>query len=749
LKFPIYRQLNAMDCGPTCLKMIAKYYGKNYTLQSIKNKSGYAKDGVSLLGISEAAESMGFRTRGVQITFQQLSSEVTLPCILHWSQNHFVVLPPLKQKLKFGGTIKVADPAKGLIHFSLDEFEQFWISKKDTEGNGIGIALLLEPTSVFYSQSEDRQDKFSWFYFLDYIRDSKWDVSKVFITLLISMLFQLIIPYITQSIVDKGINTRNIQFVTVILLAQLMLVFSRTVIDFIRSYVLLKISTKINFSLVSDFWIKITRLPISYFDSYHTGDTLQRLGDSKNIEQFLTGSSLNTIFSLFSFITFSVVLSTYDISLFLIFGAGSVLYFLWVNLFLKLRRKINYQTFDLYAKENNASLQLVQGMQELKLNNAENIKRWEWENIQASIFNLSFKILSFSQLQQIGAVFINEGKNVLITFMVAKMVIHGQLTMGTMLAIQYIIGQLNGPIEHFVEFIHSAQDAKISLERLTEIHNMDDEESSDKNTGVSVKELPENRSISFSNFSFTYPGVGNEPVLKNINLVIPEGKTTAIVGVSGSGKTTLLKLLLKFYDAYDGDIFVGSPYSQNNIIQPLNFKNISHSFWRRQCGSVLQNGFIFNDTIGKNISIGHEDQLEIDKQLVKACEMANILAFIESLPNGFNTKIGTDGVGISQGQEQRILIARAVYKDPYFLFFDEATNSLDANNEKVIVENMQYFFKGRTVVVIAHRLSTVKNADNIIVLHQGEIVEQGTHKALSALKGMYYGLVKNQIDLGN
>jgi ATP-binding cassette subfamily B protein len=672
---------------------------------------------------------------------------VTLPCVLHFSQNHFVVLPPLKQNPKRGRTIAVADPAKGLIRYSLDEFLQLWISNNDSEGKGTGIALLLEPTASFYNHSDEKEYKLSWKIVFDYLRNSKWDVTQVFIALLVTMLFQLIFPFLTQSIVDTGINTQNVQFITIILLAQLMLVFSRTVIDFVRSRVLLNISTKINFSLVSDFWIKLTRLPIAYFDSYHTGDTLQRLGDSKNIERFLTGSSLNTIFSLFSFVVFSVILSIYNIQLFIIFGAGSVLYFIWIQLFLRLRRKINYQSFNLYAKENNASLQLVQGMQELKLNNAENIKRWEWENIQASLFKLSFKNLSYSQIQQAGAVFINEGKNLVVTFMVAQMVIQGQLTMGTMLAVQYIIGQLNGPIEQFVGFIQSAQDAKISLERLSEIHNMQEEETPETSIGGCVQYLPENRSISLSNLSFAYPGVGNDPVLKDINLDIPEGKTTAIVGVSGSGKTTLLKLLLKFYDRFDGEISIGSLVSESGESQSLKFKYISPSFWRKQCGSVLQDGFIFNDSIANNIAVGF-DRPDLSK-LVKACKTANILSFIESLPNGFNTKIGTDGVGISQGQKQRLLIARAVYKDPQYLFFDEATNALDSNNERAIVENLQHFFEDRTVLVVAHRLSTVKNADNIVVLHEGKIVEQGTHSELSVLKGKYYELVKNQLDLGN
>ncbi len=734
MAFLIYRQLNSMDCGPTCLRMAARYYGKHYSTEGLRQVAGYSKEGVSLLGISQAAEDIGFRTRGVQLSFQQLTKDAHLPCILHWGQNHFVVLLPLSSRWAKSKKISIADPAKGIITLSKNEFLQKWMSSKDEAGNGIGTALLLEPTAQFYEQSDEKEKKISWGILLQYLRQSKWQLTQVFVALMVTSLFQLIFPFLTQSIVDTGINTQNLQFITIVLLAQLMLVFSRTIIDFIRSRLLLQLSVNINFSILSDFWIKLTRLPISYFDSYHTGDTLQRLGDSKRIESFFTGSALNTFFSLFNFVVFAAVLIMYNVQLFFCFGVGSTLYFIWIRLFLRFRRKINYQSFHLSAKENNASLQLVQGMQEIKLHNAEHLKRWEWENIQAGIFKLSFRSLSYSQMQQSGALLINEGKNVVITFMVAQMVVQGQLTLGAMLAIQYIIGQLNSPVEQFVGFIQGAQDARMSLERLNEIHSLKDEESEESNF---VKHLPEDRSIILQNFSFTYPGAGNDPVLQSIDLTIPAGKTTAIVGVSGSGKTTLLKILLKFYDRYEGDIKIGES----------NFKYTSPSFWRKQCGAVLQDGYIFNDNIARNIAVG--DEQPDFSRLLSASKSANILSFIESLPNGFNTQIGSNGTGISQGQKQRLLIARAIYKDPQFLFFDEATNSLDANNEKTIVENLQHLFNGKTVVVVAHRLSTVKNADKIIVLHNGKIVEEGTHQVLSLFKGRYYELVKNQLELGN
>lgn len=737
-----------MDCGPTCVRMIAKYYGKSYKGNGIRQIAGFGKNGVSLLGISEAAENIGFRTRAVQVSFDQLISSASTPCILHWNQNHFVVLVSEKRSWR-GRGVMIADPAKGIAKMDRKDFLKQWISSTDESGEGQGVALLLEPTALFFKsegEQENNEKKLSWGMVLQYVRNSRWELSQVFLAILITSVFQLIFPFLTQSIVDTGINTQNLQYITIVLAAQLMLVFSRTVIDFIRSRLLLNISVKINFSLLSDFWIKLTRLPISYFDSYRTGDTFQRLGDTKKIESFLTGSALNTFFSLFNFVIFGLVLVKYNVLLFAVFTAGSVLYFAWIRLFMRFRRKINYQTFQLSAKENTVALQLVQGMQELKLNNAENLKRWEWENVQASIFKLNVKSLSYSQLQQAGSLFINEGKNVVITFMVASMVVSGQLTLGAMLAVQYIIGQLNGPIEQFIGFLQTAQDAKISLERLNEVHRLPDEETKIKEGEQGEYYLPESRSILISDLSFSYPGAGDDPVLDKISLSIPEGRTTAIVGVSGSGKTTLLKLLLKFYDTFKGEITIGD-YRHFEEGHGLRFRYISPSFWRRQCGAVLQDGYIFNDSIASNIAVGYENP-DFEK-LIAACKMANILSFIESLPNGFNTKLGTDGVGISQGQKQRLLIARAVYKDPQYLFFDEATNSLDANNEKAIVENLQQFFNGRTVVIVAHRLSTVKNADKIVVLHEGKIVEEGSHAELSALRGRYFELVRNQLELGN
>jgi len=714
--------------------MVAKYHGRTISLDHLRNKSQYGKEGVSMLGLADAAESIGLKSVGAKISFEQLVNDAPLPAIIHWDQYHFVVLTPGANKNK----LVIADPARGIIRLSREEFLKYWISTKE-DGTGKGISLLLESTPLFKQMdfsdnAEIDKRKIGWNFLFSYLKDHKAYFFQILLGLFIGSAIQLVFPYLTQSIVDTGINTQNLNFIQIVLAAQLMLLFSQTVVEFIRSRILLHISTRINISLLSGFWSKLLKLPIQFFDSKHPGDIIQRIGDHHRIESFLTGTALNTFFSMFTLIIFSFVLWSYNLTVFAIFIIGSILYLLWIQFFLRYRRKLDYQRFAVASRENNATMQLVYGMQEIKLNNAENTYRWAWEGLQAGLFKLNFKNLSLSQYQQIGAFFINQGKNIFITFIVAKLVIDGQLTLGMMLAIQYIIGQLNSPVEQLIGFTQQAQDAKISLERLNDIHALEDEEPVQKQFNHF---LPEDHSIQIKNLSFTYPGAGNEPVLKNINLIIPEGKVTAIVGMSGSGKTTLIKLLLRFYESYKGDIYLSS----------ANFKTISPKYWRSVCGAVMQDNFIFNDNIRKNITVT-DDKVD-NERLLHACKTSNILSFIESLPLGFYTKLGAEGNGISGGQKQRLSIARAVYKDPQFIFFDEATNSLDANNEKVILENLQEFFKNRTVIIVAHRLSTVRNADKIVVLDKGEIAEEGTHAELTLQKGKYYELVKNQLELGN
>ena len=753
-----------MDCGPTCLRMVAKHYGKVLNIETLRLNAQISKEGVSLLGIAEAAEKVGFNAKGVSLTYKELVKDAKLPAILHWEQNHFVIAHPKSfpkgrtwGRLFSNNTIEIADPAKGIVSYTKEEFLKQWISTKDENtGEPLGVALLLEPTPAFYQQDEDsiHQSKgLGWGMLLSYLRQNKKYIFQVFLAMGIASMLQLVFPFLTQSIVDTGINNNDLPFIYLVLIAQFMLFFSRTIVEFIRSRLLLFISTHINASILSDFWIKLMKLPMSFFDTKMTGDIMQRLGDHKRIESFLTGSTLSVLFSMVNLVLYSVILLLFNKTIFFIFAIGSILYFLWIKIFLKFRPQLDFKYFAIASKENTATMQLIYGMQEIKLNGAEQLKRWEWENLQARLFKLNFKGLSLSQYQQAGVFFINEGKNILITFFVAKAVLDGQLTLGAMLAIQYIIGQLNSPVEQLIGFTQSAQDAKISLERLNEIHQLEEEEiPSYSPEGGGLNFLPAEKSIYFQNVSFTYPGAGNEPVLKDINCIIPQGKITAIVGTSGSGKTTLLKLLLRFYATYKGEILLGASKAPSfggglGEVGGVSLARLSPRFWRRQCGSVMQDGYIFNDSIAKNIAVS-EEVPDYDK-LLHACKVANILSFIESMPLGFNTKIGAEGNGISAGQKQRILIARAVYKNPEYLFFDEATNSLDANNERAIMENLQEFFKEKTVIIVAHRLSTVQHADNIIVLHNGIITEQGTHTELTQKRGEYYQLVKNQLELGN
>jgi ATP-binding cassette, subfamily B, bacterial len=728
LKFPHYRQLDTMDCGPTCLRIIAKYYGKNYSLQTLREKSFISREGVSLLGISDAAESIGFRTLAAKIPFDKLKEEAPTPFIAHWRQQHFVVVYGFKKD-----KVLVSDPAHGLVKFTKKEFLDGWLSDKD-KGEETGVVLLMETTPDFYSNEGESISKTGFSFLFRYLRPYRKFILQLFLGLLLGSILQLIFPFLTQSIVDVGINNQDINFVTLILIAQLMLYFSRTAVEFIRSWILLHIGTRMNISILSDFLIKLMKLPVSFFDTKMVGDLLQRIGDHKRIETFLTSSTLNILFSFVNLIIFGVVLAYYDLNIFAVFFIGSTLYVAWILVFLKKRRDLDYKRFDQMSSNQSNLIQLITGMQEIKLHNSEKQKRWEWERIQAKLFKVSMKSLSLNQYQEAGSTFINEVKNIFISFIAAKAVIDGEITLGMMLAIQYIIGQLNSPINQLVSFIHSSQDAKISLERLGEIHNKEDEEE-DKVNKITI--FPENQSLKLENLSFQYEGPHSEMVLKDINMIIPEGKITAIVGASGSGKTTLLKLLLKFYEPTTGELKLGD----------INLSNFSNRLWRDRCGAVMQDGFIFSDTIANNIAISDEI---IDKsKLLYAVKTANIQEFIESLPLGYNTKIGGDGHGLSQGQKQRLLIARAVYKNPEYLYFDEATNALDANNEKVIMENLDKFFKNRTVVVVAHRLSTVKNADQIVVLHKGEITETGTHLELTKKRGDYYNLVKNQLELGN
>lgn len=731
-KFPFYKQPDAKDCGPTCLRIISKFYGKSIPLQQIRGLSETTREGSSLLGLSDAAENLGYRTLGVQINFEDLVSEVPLPCVVHWNKNHFVVVYKIEKK-KDDYTIYVSDPSYGLITYTREEFIKFWIGENASAETEEGIALILETTPAFYqTEWDDKESKASFKFLSKYLLKYKNLILQLALGLLAGSLLSLIFPFLTQSIVDVGIQNHDINFIYLVLLAQVMLFAGRMGIEVIRSWILLHLSTRINISIISDFFIKLMKLPISFFDTRMTGDIMQRINDHHRIEQLLTNSSLNTLFSLVNLIIFSIVLLFYDYRLFLIYLLGAVLYIGWITFFLKKRKELDYKRFSQVSQEQSKVIELVNGMQEIKMHNAEKQKRWGWEFLQVKLFKLRIKSLSLEQWQSVGGNFINQMKDILVSFLSAKLVLDGNLTLGMMLSVQYIIGQLNGPLMQLIDFIRQTQDAKISLERLGEIHDKEDEENAEEQYAT---EIPK-QDIEVHDLSFRYVG-SDAFVFEKLSLTIPYQKTTAIVGASGSGKTTLLKLLMKFYEPQEGEVKIGNT--------PL--KNVSPRFWRDHCGVVMQEGYVFNDTIANNIAVGED---YIDKQkLRKAVEIANIKDFIEGLPLSYNTKIGNEGVGVSGGQKQRLFIARAVYKSPEYIFFDEATSALDANNEKVIMENLEQFFKGKTAIVIAHRLSTVKHADKIIVLDKGIVVEEGSHAELVALQGEYYRLVKNQLELGN
>ncbi|WP_091254748.1 peptidase domain-containing ABC transporter [Flavobacterium omnivorum] len=728
-QFPHYLQNDSKDCGPTCLKIIAKHYGKTINIQELRNLSETTREGSNLLFLSDAAEKIGFRTLGVKLNLERLD-EAPLPCVLHWNKKHYVILYKIKK-----GTYFISDPGFGLIEYNQKDFIKLWIGNNADETTEEGIALLVEATPKFFQSEFDKEEKKGLGFGLlsQYVLRYKSFLMQLSVGLLASSLLQLIFPFLTQSIVDVGIQNQNIHFIYLILFAQLFLFAGRTGLELIRSWILLHLSTRINISLISDFFIKLMNLPISFFDVRMTGDIMQRINDHHRIERILTTSSLNVLFSVINMFIMGGVLAYYNLQIFFVFFAGSLLYFGWITLFLKRREVLDYKRFSEVSQEQSKVMELINGMQEIKLHNAEKQKRWGWEYVQARLFRVSIKGLVLEQTQTIGSTVINELKNIFIVFLSAKLVIDGQITLGMMMAITSIVGSLDGPIMQLINFVRELQDAKISLARLSEIHDKEDETQQEVHQ---KQDIPKDCAIQIKDLSYRYLG-SDLSVLENLNLIIPAHKVTAIVGVSGSGKTTLMKLLLKFYEPDKGEVSIGN----------TSLKNVSQKAWRANIGAVMQEGFIFNDTIANNIAVGVD--IINKERLVYAADVANIKEYISGLPLGYNTKIGSEGVGMSTGQKQRLLIARAVYKNPEMLFFDEATSALDANNEKEIMRKLDIFFKNKTVVVIAHRLSTVMNADQIVVLDKGKIIEMGNHSALVEQKGNYFELVRNQLQLGN
>lgn len=724
-----------MDCAPACLKMIANYYGKEYSLEYLREQCFLSREGVSLLSINDAAEKLGFRTMMAKLSYKMLEEDCPLPCILHWNQEHFVVLYEIKNSFFNKKKVKysIADPAHGIVSIDKATFESAWISTADSKGT----VLLFEPTPSFYDKNAITENRKGYSFLFRYLTPYKKHIVQLIIGMLAASLISLTFPYLTKILIDFGVADKNLSILYLILLSQLFLFIGSTAIEVIRSWLLLHINTRVSLNIISDFLIKLFKLPIKYFDTKAVGDIAQRISDHHRIEDFLTGVTLNSLFSIINIVLFTTILGFYDYKILLVFLSLSVAGIAWIFLFQKKRKQLDYKRFARNRENQDKLFEMITGMQEIKLYGSETTMRWQWEQLQVKYFKLNIKSLALEQYQQVGFNFFTQLKNILISFIAAKSVINGHISLGTLLSISYIIGQTNGPLSQLVSFFKSAQDAKLSMDRLQEIHNKAGEEDQMLDNDSLSNSTILHQDIHLKNVSFQYEGPNSPFVLKNINLTIPKGKVTAIVGTSGSGKTTLLKLLLDFYSPVIGEISIGES----------NLKTISPKLWRKKCGSVMQEGYIFNDTITKNIALDGKD---IDEKAIEnSIRIANLEEFINELPLGYTTKIGNSGIGISGGQKQRILIARSIYKNPDYLFFDEATSSLDANNEKKITDNLNDFFKEKTVVIIAHRLSTVKNADQIIVLEDGEIVEIGNHQTLILNKNKYFELVKNQLELGN
>ncbi len=729
-RFPHFKQHNTSDCGPTCLRMIAKHYRQDYSVEMLRRQCHIARNGVNMLGISDAATHIGLDNVGVKMTFRQLAEEGVFPCILHWNRNHFVVCYGIDRNREGKYRIHISDPASQRLTYTQEEFEKCWIGPH-TAKEGHGTALMLEPGDGFGTVKDDFiQNRRTLLSFVRYFTPYRAMIGQLLLAMVAGSVIQMVLPFLSQAMVDQGINGRNMNIITLILMAQLGFFVATLSIDYIRSWIMLHMNSRIDISLISDFLIKLTAMPLQFFDSRMTGDILQRIGDHGRIKGFLLGNSMGILFSIVNFTVYLSILAYYNTQVLAIFLTGNVLHIAWVSFFMRYRRELDIKRFNLSSREQSKMIQLVQGMQDIKLNNCERQKRWEWERIQVKLFQVGLRGLRIGQVQQSGSVFFTQTTHILIYYLAAKGVVEGGMTLGMMMSLTFIIGQVSAPIGEFIGFAQSFQDAKISLERLNEIHAQDDEE-----TGIEKKlpVLPTERGISIENLSFSYSGSDNEMALKNLSLYIPAHKVTAIVGESGCGKTTLIKLLQGFYEPTFGLIKVGS----------TELKQINPHTWRAATGSVMQDSFIFSDTIAGNIAVNSDEADE--ERIREAARMARIDGFIESLPLGYDTLIGMEGKGVSQGQRQRILIARAIYKNPEYIFLDEATNSLDATNEAGIMENLNRFYEGRTVVISAHRLSTVRRADQIVVMDQGKIVELGNHHSLLAKKGKYYELVKNQI----
>lgn len=720
-RFPVDYQMDSQDCGPACLKIIAKYFGRFYSLQYLRDRCGITKQGVSLENLSMGAESLGLRTLAIKCTLDDIINKVPFPAILFWRNSHFIVVYHANKKY-----IWVSDPAKGRIKYTHEDFKAGWYKKGET----LGVLLAIEPTIDFKRSKVEREiEKNSFISILRYFIPYKNSFATIFFIMLVVTLLQGMLPFISKAVIDVGIKSSDINFINMVLIGNISILISITIFNVIRDWVLMHITSRVNIALISDYLIKLMKLPVTFFENKLLGDILQRARDHERIRNFIMNNSLSLIFSILTFIIFGIILLTYNPIIFYIFLGGSILYVAWVLLFLRIRKRLDWEYFELVSQDQSYWVETVSAIQDIKIYNYERYRRWKWEEIQARLYKVNKRVLNITNMQKLGAQFIANIKNMAIVFFCASAVIKGDITFGIMISTQFIIGMLNGPLTQFIGFIVSAQYAKISFLRMNEIKQLKDEEELLSIGTTSI--LPEKRDITLSNIIFQYSP--NSPiVLKNIFLTIPQNKITAIVGGSGSGKSTLLKLLVRLYKPTAGEIKMGN----------MNIASINLHTWRNMCGVVMQDGKLFNDTILANIVL--DDEHINYERLHKVCRMAQIAKEINGMPKGYETMIGERGRGISGGQKQRLLIARALYREPDFLFLDEATNSLDVINEKKIVEALNAAFENRTVIVVAHRLSTIRNADQIIVLHQGRIAEIGNHENLMAKKGEYFKLVSSQ-----
>lgn len=721
-RFPVEYQMDSQDCGPASLKIIAKHFGKFYSLQFMRDRCGITKEGVSLLDLSTGAESIGLRTLAIKCTIDDVVNSIPFPAIVFWKESHFIVVYHSDKK-----HVWVSDPAKGRIKYSHEEFKRGWYQK----GENRGVLLAVEPTVGFKESEAERKQKKNSFsgilkYFLPYGRN----FGLIFIIMLIVTALQGMLPFISKAVIDVGIKTSDVKFIHMVLIGNISILLSVMIFNVLRDWILLHITARVNIALISDYLIKLMKLPVTFFENKLLGDILQRAQDHERIRSFIMNNSLALIFSTLTFVVFAVILLIYNAIIFYIFLAGSILYVCWVLLFLSIRKKLDWEYFELLSRNQSYWVETVSAIQDIKIYNYEKHRRWKWEEIQARLYHVNKRVLAVTNAQNLGAQFVESIKNMGIVFFCAMAVIKGDITFGVMISTQFIIGMLNGPLVQFINFVVGAQYAKISFLRINEIRGLEDEEELLSIGSTTI--LPEKKTITLENVHFQY--TQNAPlVLRNIYLQIPENKITAIVGGSGSGKSTLLKLLVRLYKPSYGEIKMDT----------MNVNAINLRQWREMCGVVMQDGKMFSDTILNNIVL---DDAHIDyDRLHEVCRIAQMEDEINAMPKGFETAIGETGRGLSGGQKQRLLIARALYRNPKFLFLDEATNALDSINERKIVEALNGAFQQRTVVVIAHRLSTIRNADQIVVLDKGHIVEIGNHETLMEKKGRYHALVSSQL----